>query len=117
MLLLSWQPTKVWPELQPALYILGLAFLQNVSFSVVSRARNRDNQRYIVISSAFSNGIWFLTFRELVLAKMNWFLFIPYTIGTVIGSVSGANLSMYIERWLNASSDAHLRKVPAPPPA
>ncbi len=93
-----------------ALYILFLAFFQNISFSIVSRARNRNNFAYLMIASVVSNGIWFLTFRALVLSKMDWLLFIPYTIGTVLGTLSGTTLSMKIERWLNASSDAHLRK-------
>lgn len=96
------------------LSILFLAFLQSVSFSVVSRARNRNNFAYLTIASVLSNGIWFLTFRALVLGEMNWFLFIPYTLGTVGGSVSGTSLSMQIERLLNASSDAHLRKETKP---
>lgn len=92
-----------------ALYILFLAFLQNISFSVVSRARNRNNFTYHMIASVVSNSIWFLTFRELVLGQMNFVLFIPYTIGTVIGSLSGAKLSMRLEQVLKASSDGHLK--------
>lgn len=52
------------------LTILGLAFVQNVSFSVVSRSRNRNNMRYHMIAAFFSNSIWFLTFRELVRAEL-----------------------------------------------
>lgn len=95
-----------------ALYILCLAFLQNISFSVVSRARNRNNFTYHLVASVVSNGIWFLTFRELVLGKMDFILFIPYTIGTVVGSLGGAKLSMRLEQALNASSDGHLRQGP-----
>ncbi len=95
-----------------ALYILVMSFLQNISFSVVSRARNRDNFAYLMVASVLSNGIWFLTFRALVLADMNWILFMPYTAGTVLGSLSGAGLSMRVERWLHASSDAHLGPKP-----
>lgn len=68
------------------LTILALAFLQNISFSIVSRSRNRSNLTYHPVASVFSNGVWFLTFRELVLTQMDWVLFIPYTIGTVAGS-------------------------------
>lgn len=93
------------------LYILALAFLQNVSFSIVSRARNRDNFTYLIFASVGSNIIWFLTFRELVLGKMNFFLLIPYTIGTVAGTLGGTSLSMAVERRLNATSDGHLKKA------
>lgn len=90
--------------------ILLLAFVQNISFSIVSRSRNRDNKKYHIIASIFSNSIWFLTFRELILGEMNYLLFIPYVIGTVIGSTFGMSISMRIEKWLGASADSHLKK-------
>lgn len=92
------------------LKILFLAFIQNTSFSMVSRSRNRDNMTYHMIASLFSNTLWFLTMRELVLADLVWWLMIPYAIGTVAGSIYGAKLSMRIEKWLGASADGHLNK-------
>jgi hypothetical protein len=90
--------------------ILCLAFLQNVSFSIVSRSRNRDNIRYHLIAAFFSNTIWFLTFRALVKANMTFILFLPYCIGTMFGSVLGVKISMLIEKWLDAKADGHLTK-------
>lgn len=90
------------------LTILALAFLQNISFSIVSRSRNRSNLTYHLIAATFSNGIFFLTFRELVLTQMDWVLFIPYTIGTVAGSLLGAKISMWIEKRIGATSDGHV---------
>ena len=90
------------------LKILVLAFVQNVSFSIVSRSRNRNNVKYHIIAAAFSNAIWFLTFRELIRGDMNLILFIPYCVGTVLGSVTGVRLSMFIEKLLGASADGHL---------
>ena len=92
--------------------IFALAFAQNISFSIVSRSRNRDNMKYHLIASFFSNTIWFLTFRELILADMSWSLFIPYAVGTMLGSVTGAKISMRIEKWLGATSDGHVKKYP-----
>ena len=89
--------------------ILCLAFVQNVSFSIVSRSRNRDDMRYHMIAAFFSNSIWFLTFRELVRADMNFILFIPYCTGTMVGSVLGVRISMFIEKLLGASADGHLK--------
>ena len=91
-----------------ALKILGLAFVQNISFSIVSRSRNRNNKKYHIIAALFSNSIWFLTFRELILGEMNFLLFVPYVVGTVIGSTYGMTISMKIEKWLGASADGHL---------
>lgn len=90
--------------------ILLLAFIQNISFTIVSRSRNRDNKKFHVIAAIFSNGIWFLTFRELILGDMNYLLFIPYVIGTVIGSTWGMTISMKLEKILGASADGHLKK-------
>lgn len=91
------------------LYIMTLAFLQNVSFSIVSRSRNRDNYTYHLIAAVFSNGVWFLTFRQLILSEMSFLLFIPYTIGTVTGSLLGVRISMWIEQKIGALSDSHVR--------
>jgi uncharacterized membrane protein YfcA len=88
--------------------LMLLSFAQNVAFSLVSRSRNRNNISYHVIASICSNGIWFLTFRYLVTQNMNLTLFVPYTIGTVCGSVFGVKVSQVIERWLHAESDSHL---------
>lgn len=93
------------------LTLMGLAYVQSVSFSLVSRSRNRNNINYHIIASIFSNGVWFLTFRELVTADMNLALFIPYTVGTVTGSVSGVKVSQWIEKKLHAESDSHLKPL------
>lgn len=94
------------------LYILAMAFMQNISFTSVSRARNRNNMRYHIVAGIFSNSIWFFTMKALVAADMTALLFLPYTLGTVTGSLTGAKISMRIERWLHATSDDHIRKQP-----
>lgn len=97
-------------ELVGALTIMGLAFVQNISFSLVSRSRNRDNMRYHIIAASLSNMIWFITFRELILSDMNFAVLPGYVIGTVAGSVFGVKIAMRIESWLGASADGHLKK-------
>lgn len=78
-----------------------LAYCQNVSFSVVSRSRNRNSKLYHFIAAIFSNGVWFITMKYLIVSKdMTFQLFIPYTAGTVLGSTSGQALSMWIEKKL-----------------
>ena len=86
------------------LAILFLAFVQNVSFTMVSRSRNRDNMVYHSICSVFSNSLWFLTMHLLVITDLSWVLFIPYVTGTVIGSLTGAKISMYIEKKIGAKT-------------
>jgi len=90
--------------------IMLLAFVQNISFSLVSRSRNRDNMKYHIIASGFSNTIWFLTFKELIFHDMTLWVLPFYMVGTITGSVFGVKISMRIEKWLGASSDSHLNK-------
>ncbi len=84
------------------LIVLLLAFVQNVSFSMVSRSRNRDNMTYHAVCSVFSNGLWFLTMHQLVVADLSYLLAVPYIIGTVAGSIFGAKVSMRIEKLIGA---------------
>ena len=92
------------------LTILGLAFVQNISFNIVSRSRNRNNMKYHLIAAFFSNTVWFLTFRQLVKGDMNFILFMPYCVGTMFGSVFGVKISMFIEKLLGAAADGHLKE-------
>lgn len=94
----------------PTLSLIGLAFVQNTSFSMVSRSRNRDNMDYHAIASLFSNTLWFLTMRELFKQDLDIFLFAPYALGTISGSVFGAKFSMKVEKLLGATADGHLTK-------
>ena len=91
--------------------ILLLAFIQNISFSIVSRSPNRNNMRYHLIAAFFSNTIWFITFRQLVKADMTLLFFAPYCCGTMLGSVFGVKISMWIEGKLGAAADGHLVAV------
>lgn len=86
------------------LLVLTLAFVQNVSFTLVSRSRNRDNMTYHAVASVFSNGIWFLTMQQLVVAELSAYLLLPYVIGTVTGSLFGAKVSMRIEKLIGAKT-------------
>ncbi len=86
------------------LFIMSLAFFQNVSFTMVSRARNRDNMAYHAICSVFSNGLWFATMGLLVVSDFNWVMAIPYIVGTVAGSLFGAKVSIRIEQLIGATA-------------
>lgn len=83
---------------------LLIAFIQNVAFTMTSRARNRSNQWYHAICSVFSNGLWFATVSILVVHDMDFSLALPYIVGTVAGSLLGANISMKIERAIGATT-------------
>jgi uncharacterized membrane protein YfcA len=59
---------------------------------------------YHAICATASNTIWFLTMRQLVVADLTFALLIPYVIGTVIGSLTGAKVSMCIEKAIGAKT-------------
>ncbi len=84
--------------------ILALAFIQNVSFTMVSRSRNRDNMAYHAACSVASNGIWFATMHYLVAADLSWIMALPYIAGTVCGSLFGARVSIAIEQVIGAKA-------------
>lgn len=84
--------------------ILILAFIQNTSFTMVSRSKNRDNMMYHSICSVFSNGIWFATMHYLVVSELDFTLAFPYIVGTVAGSLTGAKISMMIEKIIGAKT-------------
>jgi len=46
------------------LTLLLLSFLQSVTFTMSSRARNRSNYKYNLFCTVVSNSVWFLTLRE-----------------------------------------------------
>lgn len=92
----------------PAVTLVCLAFIQNTSFSMVSRSRNRDNMNYHAIASLLSNTLWFLTMRELFKQELDIFLFAPYALGTISGSIFGVKISMFIEKHLKATADGHI---------
>jgi len=94
-------------------YLAVLSAGQQVAFSLVSRSRQRNNMAYHVIASIFSNGVWFLTFRQLQVKQWTAELFTPYALGGTIGSVTGVGISMGIENKLGISSDSHITKVRA----
>lgn len=91
--------------------LVGLGFLQNTSFSMVSRSRNRDNMDYHAIASLFSNTLWLLVIQRLFQEDFSGVLLAPYALGTISGSVFGSKISMQIEKMLGASADGHLNKI------
>ncbi len=115
-----------WPVLQIAVFLLGMvihgaifgqnnlgnvmlllgyAFAQSVSFAVVSRARQRNHETYLLWASVFSNGIWYLTMNQLTLKNITPDKTAPYVVGGVVGSLVGQNVAMHVEKKINARMD------------
>ncbi len=84
--------------------LMFAAYMQNTCYSLTSRAGNRNSAIYYAFTIMVSNLVFFATLRMLVSKNMTLILWIPYTIATVLGSVSGAKLSMKIEKWFNITT-------------
>lgn len=88
--------------------MIFFAFLQNFGAAVSSRARSRNNFNYSVAATLASGFLFLLAFRYLVVHNMPFSLFIPYAVGTVLGSIAGAKISAVFEKIFNIRPDSHL---------
>lgn len=70
------------------LMMLALVFLQNASFTLVSRARNSNSIFYHAWASVLSNGIWLLVIRQVVVNLDSWPVQAAYLVGAVAGSLT-----------------------------
>lgn len=109
MLLLGFVSTVWLGEWRGPMFMFAVAAFQSVSFSLVSRSRNRNNTNYHAIASVFSNGAWYLVFRNVVRKDMQLAYAPAYIAGSVFGSLIGVGASMYIEKMLGAASDDHVQ--------
>jgi hypothetical protein len=81
------------------LKLFGLVILQNASFTWVSRARNSPSIIHHTIAATFSNGIWLLVIREVIVNYSEWYMMVTYLTGAVLGSVGMHYISMkYLEK-------------------
>ncbi len=94
-------------EYLPVLEYLRLAslfFLQNLVFTTVSRARNRDNMLWGWIASLFSNGVWIFVFMELVKNFDDPIVIALYIFWTANGSTFGMWANIKIEKLIGAKT-------------
>jgi len=81
------------------LILFGLTILQNASFTLVSRARNSSSIAFHSIAAIFSNGIWLLVIRKIIMNLDSLEMMLSYLCGAVIGSILMHFVSMkYFEK-------------------
>lgn len=85
--------------------VLGAALLQTSAFTIVSRARQRNHEQYLEWASVFSNGIWFITLNILVVNSLASYLWVPFLVGSGIGSLWGQAFAMRLEAEISAKMD------------
>jgi len=79
-----------------------LAFLQNLSYSMQSRAANRSNNLYHLIATIFATLIFFISLTYLITLKVTYEVLLTYILGTMLGSLYGVSLSAKVEKYLGA---------------
>jgi uncharacterized membrane protein YfcA len=89
-------------EWQGVLVLAGLSFVQTMSFTLISRARQRKDKKYHAWASVCSNGVWYLTMQQLVLGKIQAFQAAPYVVGNVSGSLIGQGTALKAEKIMGA---------------
>jgi hypothetical protein len=87
---------------QGVLILLGLSFIQTMSFTLISRARQRKDKQYHAWASVCSNGVWYLTMQQLVLGKIMPYQAAPYVVGNVSGSLIGQGTALKVEKMMGA---------------
>lgn len=79
--------------------MIGLTFIQNASFTLVSRARNSGSIKFHAVAAVLSNGIWLLVIRQVVVNLDKWWMMAAYLVGSVLGSIAMHHISMkYLEK-------------------
>jgi len=94
-------------EYLPLLSYVQLAilfFMQNVVFTTVSRARNRDKMWWGWIASLGSNGIWIFVIRELIKNFEDPVVIVLYIFMTANGSTFGMWINIKIEKLIGAKT-------------
>ena len=92
--------------------VIGLGILQNFFYALTTRASQRGNNWYIATTGLIGGVVFFVSVTYLFSKDMTLMLFIPYTLSTTLGSVTGAFLSMIIEWTFDIKPDEHLKDRP-----
>jgi hypothetical protein len=92
---------------QTILLVISVSYGQNISFTLASRARTRNNVSYHLCAVLLSTLVSFLTFRTILGPGSNFSLklLLAYTTGTISGSLTGSYISMWIEHLTDAVAD------------
>ena len=93
--------------------LMAVAYLNNVSYSMVSRSAVRDNAPYHAFTVLLSNVLWYSTLNLLIKDDMTIILFVPYTVATVWGSFTGAVASMKVEKVFGITTNVDKKKASA----
>lgn len=82
--------------------VIVLALMQNVTYTMQSRARLRSSDTYHAIAAVTATATLFFSIKFLITQRVTLDLLAPYTFATVAGNLWGKKLSERIERAIGA---------------
>lgn len=92
-----------------AIWLIIITLAMQISFALVSRARQRNNALYHLLAAILSNGSWFFMLHLVAaMAKNEFRLFVPYAVGAAVGTFVGTWLAMQIEVKTGALADRYI---------
>ena len=88
------------------LFLIVIAYVQNVSYSLQSRAGTRNSNAFHALTAVFATLVFFVTLRYLYKDQMPLMLLPTYLFATVFGSLHGKVISQKIEKHIGAKIEA-----------
>jgi hypothetical protein len=87
-------------------FLIGMSYLQNVSYGLQARAGTRSSNAFHLITAVLASFVFFATFRYLVRESMPLILLPTYMFGTIFGSLHANITSFWIEGKIGALTEA-----------
>lgn len=97
-------PTFVF--LYGTVFLIGMSYLQNVSYGLQARAGTRSSNAFHLITAVLASFVFFATFRYLVKENLPLMLLPTYMFGTIFGSLHANVVSVWIENKIGALPEA-----------
>ena len=88
------------------LFLIFIAYVQNVSYSLQSRAGTRSSNAFHAFTAILASLVYFVTFRYLYQGQMPLMLLATYIFATVFGSLHGNIVSRRIEKYIGSQTEA-----------
>lgn len=82
-----------------------LVVFQSMTFTFISRARNRNHLKLATIASVFSNVTWIVVFRHIVLNLNDVWMYVVYVGAMTVGTLIQMKISMWIEKLFKCKAD------------
>lgn len=97
----GWSP----PTLPFLVVIVFFGYIMNTTYAMQSRGATRNNNVYHLIGAVSSSFAFFIALQYLVLDRFMYGVLAPYVFATVLGTVHGTRVCLFIERVFHIYAD------------